>query len=139
MSVTQKDGTPVDEATFQPGETKIELNPAGMRMYKVNVEGKVLSVPENTTEVRKDALSMQEETVPEFFGGSFSSTPQQTSASSVSKPSGVVESPIDDANIFVGGFNEVKATLVCLMILIRIILYHSLLICFQQREQGRNH
>ncbi len=106
MSVTQKDGTPVDEATFQPGETKIELNPAGMRMYKVNVEGKVLSVPENTTEVRKDALSMQEETVPEFFGGSFSSTPQQTSASSVSKPSGVVESPIDDANIFVGGFNS---------------------------------
>lgn len=106
MSVTRKDGTPVDEATFQPGETKIELNPAGMRMYKVNVEGKVLSVPENTTEVRKDAPSIQEETVPEFFDGSFSSTPQQTSASSVSKPSGVVESPIDDANIFVGGFNS---------------------------------
>ena len=106
MSVTRKDGTPVDEATFQPGETKIELSPAGMRMYKVNVEGKVLSVPENTTEVRKDEPSIQEETVPEFFDGSFSSTPQQTSASSASKPSGVVESPIDDANIFVGGFNS---------------------------------
>ena len=106
MSVTRKDGTPVDEATFQPGETKIELSPAGMRMYKVNVEGKVLSVPENTTEVRKDEPSIQEETVPEFFDGSFSSTPQQTSASSVSKLSGVVESPIDDANIFVGGFNS---------------------------------
>ena len=106
MSVTRKDGTPVDEATFQRGETKIELSPAGMRMYKVNVEGKVLSVPENTTEVRKDEPSIQEETVPEFFDGSFSSTPQQTSALSVPKPSGVVESPIDDANIFVGGFNS---------------------------------
>lgn len=106
MSVTRKDGTPVDEATFQPGETKIELSPAGMRTYMVNVEGKVLSVPENTSEVRKDEPSIQEETVPEFFDGSFSSTPQQTSASSVSKPSGVVESPIDDANIFVGRFNS---------------------------------
>ena len=106
MSVTRKDGTPVDEAAFQPGETKIELSPAGMRMYKVNVEGKVLSVPENTTEVRKDEPSIQEETFPEFFDGSFSSTPQQTSASSASKPSKVVESPIDDANIFVGGFNS---------------------------------
>lgn len=106
MSVTRKDGTSVAEATFQPGETKIELSPAGMRTYMVNVEGKVLSVPENTTEVQKDEPSIQEETVPEFFDGSFSSTLQQTSASSVSKPSGVVESPIDDANIFVGGFNS---------------------------------
>lgn len=106
MSVTRKDGTPGDESTFQPGETKIELNPAGMRMYKVNVEGKVLSDPENTTEVRQDAPSVQEETVPEFFGGAFSSTPQQTVTSSDSKPSEVVENPIDDANIFVGGFNS---------------------------------
>lgn len=106
MSVTRKDGTPGDESTFQPGETKIELNPAGMRMYKVNVEGKVLSDPENTTEVRQDAPSVQEETVPEFFGGAFSSTPQQTVTSSDSKPFEVVENPIDDANIFVGGFNS---------------------------------
>lgn len=106
MSVTRKDGTPGDESTFQPGETKIELNPAGMRMYKVNVEGKVVSDPENTTEVRQDAPSVQEETVPEFFGGAFSSTPQQTVTSSDSKPSEVVENPIDDANIFVGGFNS---------------------------------
>lgn len=106
MSVTRKDGTLGDESTFQPGETKIELNPAGMRMYKVNVEGKVLSDPENTTEVRQDAPSVQEETVPEFFGGAFSSTPQQTVTSSDSKPSEVVENPIDDANIFVGGFNS---------------------------------
>ena len=106
MSVTRKDGTLGDESTFQPGETKIELNPAGMRIYKVNVEGKVLSDPENTTEVRQDAPSVQEETVPEFFGGAFSSTPQQTVTSSDSKPSEVVENPIDDANIFVGGFNS---------------------------------
>ena len=106
MSVTRKDGTPGDESTFQPGETKIELNPAGMRMYKVNVEGKVSSVSDHSTEVRKNAPPVQEETVPEFFGGSFSSTPQQSSVSAASKPSGGVENPIDDANIFVGGFNS---------------------------------
>lgn len=106
MSVARKDGTPVDESTFQSGETKIELNPAGMRMYRVNVEGEVSSAPDDSTEVRKDAPPVQEETVPEFFGGSFSSTSQESFVSSASKPSGVVENPIDDANIFVGGFNS---------------------------------
>ncbi len=106
MSVTRKDGTSGDESTFQPGETKIELNPAGMRMYEVNVEGKVSSAQENMAGVQNDITSAQEETVPEFFGGSFSSTQQQTPASSDLKPSGVVDNPIDDANIFVGGFNS---------------------------------
>lgn len=106
MSVVRKDGSPGDESTFQPGETKIELNPAGMRMYKVNVEGKVSSAPENTAEAQKDAQPIQEETVPEFFGGSFSSTSLQTPASPASEPVGVVDNPSDDANIFVGGFNS---------------------------------
>lgn len=106
MNITRKDGTPGDEVTFQPGETKLELNPAGMRMYKVNVEGQVSSVQDNTADVQKVAPPVQEETVPEFFGGSFSSAPQQTSASSEPKPSDIVNNPIDDANIFTGGFNS---------------------------------
>ena len=106
MSVTRRDGTLGAKFTFQPGETKIELNPTGMRMYKVNVEVKVSSDPEKRNEVRKDATSVQEEIVPEFFGGSFSSALEQTPTSSASKSSNVVTNPIDDANIFVGGFNS---------------------------------
>lgn len=107
MSITRKDGSAGDESTFQAGETKLELNPAGMRMYKVNVEGKEASGQDNAPEVKKEEQKVQqEESVPEFFGGSFSSASEPPTNSSVSKPSNVVDNPIDDANIFTGGFNN---------------------------------
>lgn len=107
MSIVRKDGTAEDESIFQSGETKLELNPAGMRMYKVNVEGKEASDQDNVPEVKKEEQKAQlEECVPEFFGGSFSSVLESPTNSSVSKPSNVVNNPIDDANIFTGGFNS---------------------------------
>lgn len=107
MSITRKDGSAGDGSTFQAGETKLELNPAGMRMYKVNVEGKEASGQDNVPEVKKEEQKAQpEESVPEFFGGSFSSVSESPTNSSVSKPSNVVNNPIDDANIFTGGFNS---------------------------------
>lgn len=107
MSITRKDGSSGDESTFQAGETKLELNPAGMRMYKVNVEGKISFGQDNAQEAKKEEPKEQlEESVPEFFGGTFSSTPEQSIEPSVSKPSDVVNNPIDDANIFIGGFNS---------------------------------
>lgn len=106
MSIIRKDGTSGDESIFQPGETKIELNPTGMYKYKVNVEGQVLSAQENTMETQEDASPVQDETVPEFFDGSFSSVSQPRSASSGSKLSGVVNDPVGDANFFRGGFNS---------------------------------
>lgn len=107
MSITRKDGLAGDGSTFQAGETKLELNPAGMRMYKVNVEGKEASGQDNVPEVKKEEQKAQpEESVPEFFGGSFSSVSESPTNSSVSKLSNVVNNPIDDANIFTGGFNS---------------------------------
>ena len=108
MSIIRKDGTAGEESTFQAGETKLELNPAGMRMYKVNVEGSISFGQESVTEVKQEEthVPVQEETVPEFFGGSFSSPQEEVPVSSVAKPSGVVNNPIDDANIFTGGFNS---------------------------------
>lgn len=105
MSVTRKEGIQGEENIFQPGETKIELNPVGMRMYKVNVGGEASLVQENLVAERKNTLSIQEEVVPEFFDGSFSSTSQQISVSSVSESSGGADNSIDDANIFIGRFN----------------------------------
>lgn len=111
MSITRKDGSAGDESTFQAGETKLELNPAGMRMYKVKVEGKVFTGQDNTSEAdREEPMEQQEESVPEFFGGSFSSASEQPTNPSVTKPSDVVNNPIDDANIFTGGFNSENET-----------------------------
>lgn len=107
MSITRKDGSTGDESTFQAGETKLELNPAGMRVYKVNVEGKEVSDRDNApVEKKEEQKVQQEESVPEFFGGSFSSTSEPLTDSSSPKPSNVVNNPIDDANIFTGGFNS---------------------------------
>lgn len=107
MSIVRKDGTAGDESVFQAGETKLELNPAGMRVYKVNVEGKEASDQDNAQEVKNEEQKVQqEETVPDFFGGSFSSSSEPPIDSPVSKPSDVVNNPIDDANIFTGGFNS---------------------------------
>lgn len=107
MSITRKDGSAGDESTFQAGETKLELNPVGMRVYKVNVEGKEVSGQDNAPEVKKEEQKVQqEESIPEFFGGSFSSASEPPTDSSASKPSNVVNNPIDDANIFTGGFNS---------------------------------
>ena len=106
MRITRKDGSAGEESTFQAGETKLELNPAGIRVYKVNVDGNVSSGQDNAPEVKKEeAKEQQEESVPEFFGGSFSSVSEQPAISSVSDHSDVVNNPIDDANIFTGGFN----------------------------------
>lgn len=110
MSIVRKDGTAGNEATFQPGETKLELNPVGMRMYKINAEGKVSFGEENTTEIKKEDLPIQEESVPEFFGGSFSSASERVSSSLASEMSGVVNDPINDTNIFTGGFNSESIT-----------------------------
>lgn len=112
MSITGKDGSAGDESTFQAGETKLELNPAGMRVYKVNVEGKEVTDQDNALEVKKEEQKVQqEESIPEFFGGSFSSTSEPSADSSASKPSNVVN-PIDDANIFTGGFNSENESVV---------------------------
>lgn len=107
MSITRKDGSAGDESTFQAGGTKLELNPDGMRMYKVNVDGKVFSGQESTLMAKKEeSQEQQEESVPEFFDGSFSSTPEQPQVAAPSKPSDVVNNPIDYTNIFTGGFNS---------------------------------
>ena len=110
MSVTRKDGTAGDESTFQAGETKLELNPAGMRVYKVNVEGTVSTGQENDSEIKKEETPAQEESVPEFFGGSFSSAQNQESTQSNTGQSAVVNDPIDDGYIFSGAFNSETAT-----------------------------
>ena len=107
MSIIKKDGSSGEESTFQAGETKLELNPAGMRVYKVIVEGNVSSGQNNASEARREEVKeQQEESVPEFFGGSFSSTSEQSMNSPDSNGSEVVNNPIDDANIFMGGFNS---------------------------------
>lgn len=107
MSIVRKDGTAGNELVFQVGETKLELNPAGMRVYKVNVEGKEVSGQDNAPEEKKEEQNVQqEESIPEFFGGSFSSSSEPPADTSSSKPSNVVNNPIDDANIFTGGFNS---------------------------------
>jgi len=110
MSITRKDGTAGDESTFQAGETKLELNPAGMRVYKVNVEGTVSTGQETVSEIKKEETPVQEESVPEFFGGSFSSTQDQASTQSNTEQSDVVNNPIDDSNIFSGAFNSENDT-----------------------------
>ena len=107
ISIIRKDGSAGDESTFQAGETKLELNPAGMRVYKVKVEGKEASDQDNVPEVKKEEQKVQqEESVPEFFGGSFSSSSESPANSSASKPSDVVNNTIDDASIFTGEFNS---------------------------------
>ncbi len=106
MSIIRKDGTLGDESTFQPGEIKLELNPVGMRLYKVTVEVESSSGREEKTETKKDNNTAQDESIPEFFGGSFSSSSEQSLVSSASESTRVVNNPIDDTNIFTGGFNS---------------------------------
>ena len=105
IRITRKDGTVADEAVFQAGETKLELTPANMRMYRVNAEGVISSGRENEREEKGEEPSMREETVPDFFDGSFHGEQESVS----SDPFGVVNDPIDNAHIFVGGFNSDNA------------------------------
>ena len=106
MSIIRKDGTAGDTSTFQPGEIKLELNPAGMRKYIVNVDEKNSSEQEHVDEEAIEQEASQEDSVPEFFGGSFYSSSEQSSDSSTSEPVSTVNSPIDDAFIFTGGFSS---------------------------------
>lgn len=106
MNIIRKDGTLEDETVFHTGEIKIYLNPTGMRMYKATVEGNISSGQDNAAEMKKNDKAEQEESVPEFFGGSFSSAPEHLLTSPMLEPSGVVNNPIDDTNIFTGGFNS---------------------------------
>ncbi len=106
MIIIRKDGTIESDLVFRAGETKLELIPAGIRMYKVNVEGMLSSDQENDSKSISESDSPQQEVVPEFFGGSYSSAPVQAPISPASNVSEVSDNPIDDANIFVGGFNS---------------------------------
>ena len=106
MIIIRKDGTIESDLVFRAGETKLELIPAGIRMYKVNVEGMLSSDQENDSKSINESDSSQQEVVPEFFGGSYSSAPVQAPISPASNVSEVSDNPIDDANIFVGGFNS---------------------------------
>ena len=104
IRVIRKDGTLGAEETLQPGEIKIELDPAGMRMYKVSVKSESTFMGGEATISSNNDISKQDESVPEFFGGFFSS--QTNQASSAPKSAEVVNNPFDDANIFPGGFNS---------------------------------
>lgn len=104
IRVIRKDGTLGAEETLQPGEIKIELNPAGMRMYKVSVKSESTFMGGEATRSSNNDISKQDESVPEFFGGFFSS--QTNQVASASKPADAVNKPFDDANIFTGGFNS---------------------------------
>lgn len=110
LKLTRKDGGVEDESTFEPGETKLELTPSGMRMYNVNVAGNRSSAQEIVDDNIGKVSAVQEESIPEFFGGSFSSTsePQHTVTSDAAS-SNVKNNPIEDTNIFVGGFSSDSA------------------------------
>ena len=106
MSIIRKDGTAGDILTFLPGETKLELNPAGMRKYIVGVSGNTSSGEEQVEEEVSEHIAPQDDSFPEFFGGSFSSTAEQSVGTSTTESGNVVENPIDDAFIFTGGFSS---------------------------------
>lgn len=59
MSITRKDGTSSVGSAFRAGETKLELDPISIRVYKVSV----------TSETLKTEQSVKEEDIPDFFGG----------------------------------------------------------------------
>ena len=106
ISITRKDGTAAEEIVFQAGETRLELTPANIRMYRVNAEGVISSGRENAHEVKREEPSTQE-AVPDFFDGSFQG--EQDCPPVSSDTFGVVNDPIDNAHIFVGGFNSDNA------------------------------
>lgn len=111
IRITRKDGSVEDELTFQAGETKLVLNPSGMRMYIVYVERKEVSCQDNDSEVKKEEQNVKrDDSVPEFFGGSFSSASESLTNSSVTNRSNLVNNPIDDASIFTGRFNSGNET-----------------------------
>lgn len=106
MSVIRKDGTPGDALTFLPGEIKLELNPAGMRKYKVNVDGKTTSGEEHVDEAKNQHKAPQDDITPEFFGGSFSSSSEQSFDTMTSESVNIVDNPTNDEFMFTGGFSS---------------------------------
>ena len=112
MSIKRKDGTQGDELDFKPGEIKLELNPTGLRVYKVSVETEALSqeLKETKTETKNENDNEQIEDVPEFFGGSFSSSSKQSSAMPPEESAEVINNPINDTGIFTGEFNSENKT-----------------------------
>ena len=106
MSIIRKDGTPAEALTLQPGDIKLELEPVGMRKYKVTVNGNILSGEEHVDDAERGYQAPQDDGDSEFFGGSFSSSAEQSSGLSASEATSVVNNPIEDTFMFTGGFSS---------------------------------